>query len=133
MTIPLDLSGITTAVQLSPNMRWTTESSWAVEAGNQFMGERICAEQYHRVGARYVYIKDGVQPSPKQLKLLHVLDLKTSRGESSAADLELDEIVDLTDEADKADEEEYGGAYWKKFEEELQDIKDEYGLRVERK
>ena len=70
-------------------------------------------------------IRDGVQLHSKQLKLLNVFDMKASRGESTAAELEVESSPDLDDEEESSG---YQGVddYWVKFGEELKDIEDEF-------
>ena len=50
--------------------------------------------------------------------------MKASRGEASAADIDIEDVVACDEETDIEDE--YGNEYWNKFAEELQDIQDEF-------
>ena len=126
ITAPLpDPSGIAAMLQLNPNAHWKTSSGLTVGGGSTFVGDRVWAAQYYRVGAKYVDISDGVQLHSKQLKLLNVFDMKASRGESTAAELELESPPTLDDEEESSC---FQGVddYWDKFKKELKDIEDEF-------
>ncbi|MCJ1437294.1 hypothetical protein MMC27_006680 [Xylographa pallens] len=126
ITTPLpDPSGIAAVLQLNPNARWKTSSGLTVDGGSTFLGDRVWAAQYHRVGAKYVDIRDGVQLHSKQLKLLNVFDMKASRGESNAAELDVEGPPDLDDE-EEVSYQQPGDGYWDKFGEELKDIEEEF-------
>ncbi|MCJ1377614.1 hypothetical protein MMC17_000709 [Xylographa soralifera] len=110
ITTPLpDPSGIAAMLQLNPNAHWKMSSGLTIGGGSTFLGERVWAAQYHRVGAKYVDIRDGVPLHSKQLKLLNVFDIKASRGESTAAELDLEGPLDLDGEeetsSDQCDDE----------------------------
>ena len=112
-------------LQLNPNAHWKTSSGLTVDGGSSFLGDRVWAAQYHRVGAKYVDIRDGVQLHSKQLKLLNVFDMKASRGESNAAELDVEDPPDL-DEGEEVSYHQPGDDYWEKFGAELKDIEDEF-------
>ena len=126
VTVPLpDPSGIAAALQINPTAKWDTKDGITVGGGATFPDERVWAAQYHRVKAKYFDVRDGTELSLKQLKLLNVFDMRASRGEASAAEVDVEEIAaDLGEE--EASEESYGSRYWDKFAEELEDIEDEF-------
>ena len=125
-TVPLpDPSGIAAALQLNPNAKWDTKDGITVAGGATFPGERIWAAQYHRVKAKYFDFRDGTELSLQQLKLLNVFDMRAIRGEASAAEVNVEEIVADSWE-EEGSEELYGSKYWDKFAEELKDIEDEF-------
>ena len=124
-TLPIpEPSGIVAALQLNPSAKWDTKDGLSVGGGATFPGDRIWAAQFHRVKATYCDVRDGTQLSLKQLKLLNVFDMRASRGETSAADIDVEDVVACDDEA--SFENEYGEEYWRKFAKELQDIEDEF-------
>lgn len=126
VTVPLpDPSGIAAALQMNPNVKEDTKDDMTVSGGATFPGERVWAAQYHRVKAKYFDVRDGTEPSLKQMKLLNVFDMRASRGEASAAEVDIDEIVAGSGE-EEASEETYESKYWDKFGEELRDIEDEF-------
>ena len=126
VTVPLpDPSGIAAALQMNPNAKWDTKDGIAVAGGATFPGERVWAAQYHRVKAKYFNFRDGIDLSLKQLKLLNVFDMRATRGEASAAEVNVEEIA-VDNREEETSEELYGSKYWDKFAEELEDIVDEF-------
>ena len=125
ITAPLpDPSGIAAALQLNPNLKWKTNDGLVIGGGSTLIGDRVWAAQYHRVGAKYTDIRDGVELSLTQLKLLDVFDMRASRGESVAVELEMDDApASMEEEAGSLDG--YDEGYWKKFSEEVGDIEAE--------
>ena len=124
-TLPIpEPSGIVAALQLNPNVKWEFKDGLTVGGGATSPGDRIWAAQFHRVKATYFDVRDGTQLSLKQLKLLNVFDMRASRGEASAADIDVEDAVACDGEEDFEDE--YGDEYWGRFAKELQDIQDEF-------
>ena len=117
-------TGLMAALQLNPNIKWDTKDDMTVGGGGTFLGDRIWAAQFHRVKASYFDVRDGTELSLKQLKLLNVFDMRASRGEASAADIGIEDVVAPIGGAGSEDE--YGEEYWSKFAQELQDIQDEF-------
>ena len=125
ITAPLpDPSGIAAALQLNPNLKWKTDSGMVVGGGSTFVGDRVWAAQYHRVGAKYTDIRDGVELSLTQVKLLEVFDMRATRGESSAVEMEMEDSPSSADE-EHATLDEFDEKYWQKFSEEVHDIEAE--------
>ncbi|MCJ1283429.1 hypothetical protein MMC26_002758 [Xylographa opegraphella] len=126
ITAPLpDPSGIAAMLQLNPNVHWKTSSGLTVGGGSTFLGDRVWAAQYHRVGAKYVDIQDGVQFQSRQLKLLNVFDMRTSRGESTATELQVENPPNLDDD-EKILSDQVEDGYWEKFGEEIRDIEEDF-------
>ncbi|KAL8820775.1 MAG: hypothetical protein Q9191_007447 [Dirinaria sp. TL-2023a] len=124
-TLPIpEPTGIVAALQLNPNAKWDAKDGLTVGGGGTYPGDRIWAAQFHRVQAKYCDLRDGTQLSLKQLKLLDVFDMRASRGEASAADIQVEDAVACDAKAE--DDGEYGEDYWEKFAKELQDIQDEF-------
>ena len=81
ITAPLsDSSGIATALQLIPNAHWKANSDLGISGSSTFLGDRVWAAQYQRVGAKYSDVCDRIQLQSKHLKLLNLFDTKASRG-----------------------------------------------------
>ena len=116
-SLPLpDPSGITTLLQLMPQLKGEITSGRHVGSGMRKLGQKVYAAQWQRLNVKYSSVRNGQEILPNQINLLNVFSARASRGDSNAAEVSVEgtkmqpsPTLPMTDEAYNA---EFNDDYW---------------------
>lgn len=131
VSVPLpDPSGMTALMQLMPQLKGETTSSWQLGSGMRKLGNKVYAAQWQRLNVKYSTVGDGRDVLPNQVNLLNIFSARASRGDADVAEVSVEDVKtapvlpgdESTDEAYKS---EFNDDYWRRFLEEFEKVKED--------
>ncbi|KAF7520895.1 hypothetical protein G7054_g12622 [Neopestalotiopsis clavispora] len=113
-----DPIGVSALLDLKVGAQAQVNSDIAIQAGAVFEGERVWAAQWQQVKAKYF---SKTQPKTSmQIWLTNTVSVRTSRGQSSLAELELDDMATSNESTNT--EKEYSEEDWADFDRQLDSL-----------
>lgn len=131
VSVPLpEPSGVTTLLQLMPQLKGTISSSWQVGSGMRRAGSKVYAAQWQRLDVKYSSLGNDRSVLPNQVSLLNIFSARASRGDSNVAEVSVEDVekaplVADDEPADETYEAEFNDDYWQRFLEEFEQMKED--------